>query len=248
VFAALIEDEAVGIEDQPLVLESRKYLGASLLFLDKPGEAATQFELLLRAEPAYRLDPIAFPAAVLAAFDEVRDRLATERQTAQERAEADEAERRREELSRLLEREARLKMLEDIARVERIERPNSRWLALFPFGVGQFRNGHKKAGIFFATTQSAMAGMAFATFVAHAALPSIDDPTQDRDKIRSAQRVRAGLNWGSAGLFTLLYIVSVVDAQIRYVPVRVEERERELPDVSRRVRFELDPEGFTLRF
>jgi hypothetical protein len=248
VFATLIEDEAVGVEDQPLVLESRKYLGASLLFLDRPGDAAEQFELLLRAEPAYRLDPIAFPAAVLAAFDEVRDRLAKERENAQERAAAEEAERRSEELSLLLEREARLKLLEEIARVERIERPNSRWLALFPFGVGQFRNGHRKAGIFFATTQSAMAGMAFATFVAHAALPSIDDPTQDREKIRSAQRLRAGLNWGSAGLFTLLYIVSVIDAQVRFVPVRVEERERELPALARRVRFELDPEGFTLRF
>jgi tetratricopeptide (TPR) repeat protein len=248
VFESLIEDEALGLENQPLVLESRKYLGASLLFLDRPEEATQQFELLLRAEPEYRLDPIAFPSAVLTAFDEVRERLVKERATEHERAEEEEAQRRREELRLLLERESRLKQLEELARVERIERPNSRWLALFPFGVGQFKNGHRKAGIFFATTQGAMAGMAFATFVAHAALPSLDDPTQDRAKIRQAQRVRAGLNWGSAGLFTLLYMVSVIDAQLRYVPVRVEERERSLPDLSRRLRFEPDPEGFSLRF
>src|SRR5690606_6232925 len=138
---------------------SRKYLGATLLFLERPVDAAEQFELLLRAEPDYRLDPVAFPAAVLAAFDTVRVRLEVARRAAEEQAEADER-RRREELRQLQERLSRLEELEDLARVERVELPNSRWLALFPFGVGQFRNGHRKAGIFFATTQGAMAGMA----------------------------------------------------------------------------------------
>lgn len=248
IFDALIDDEAAGLENQPLVLESRKYLGASLLFLDRPDEAARQFEALLRAEPDYRLDPIAFPAAVLSAFEEVRKRLEAEREAQRQRADEAEAARRSEELRLMLEREARYRLIEELARTERIERPNSRGLALLPFGVGQFRNGHRGAGIFFATSQSAMAAMAFATFVAHAALPSPTDLSQDRDKIREAEWRRAGLNWGSAGLFTLLYIIGVVDAQVRFVPVHVEERSRELPAISKRVRLELEPAGFTLKF
>lgn len=247
ILASLVEDEEVGRESPPLVLESRKYLGASLLFLDRKEEAEDHFERLLRDEPEYRLDPIAFPAAVLETFDAVRARLDEEREAARERQAAEE-EARMEELRLLVERQGRYELLEELARVERIERPNSRWLALFPFGVGQFRNGHRKAGIFFATTQGAMAGMALATFIAHAALPSPDDLARDRERIRDAQRLRAGLNWGSAGLFTILYMVSVIDAQVRYVPTHVEERERELPELSRHVRLELDPTGLVLRF
>lgn len=249
-FSSLANDEALLLENPMIVIESRKYLGVSLLFLGDERGAAREFEALLRMEPGYRLDPVAFPGPALDRFEEVRQKLERERQDEERRArEALEASQRREiELN--IEREIRLKMLEELARKERVEIRNSRGLALLPFGIGQFRNGHRAAGIFFAASQAAFGGMALGTYIAHAALPSANDPTRDRELILTAEKRRAALNWASAGAFTLVYLISILDAQIRYVPVIVEERERELPELQekRSIDFGLTPAGLEMRF
>lgn len=249
-FSALASDDALLVDNPMIVVESRKYLGVSLLFMGDERGASREFEALLRLEPGYRLDPIAFPGPALDRFEEVRLKLERERLEEERRArEAAEASRRREiELN--LERDLRMKMLEELAQKERVEIRNSRGLALLPFGVGQFRNGHRAAGIFFAASQAAFGGMALGTFIAHAALPSANDPAQDRDLILEAERRRAILNWSSAGAFTLLYLIAIIDAQARFVPVLYEEREREIPELSQkpRVRFSIEPNGLGLRF
>lgn len=249
-FSALSKDEALLVDNPMLIVESLKYLGVSLLFMGDERGAVREFEQLLRIEPGYRLDPVVFPGPALDRFEEVRQKLERERLEEERRIEeASEAQRLRElELS--LERDLRMKMLEELASKERVEIRNSRGLALLPFGIGQFRNGHRPAGIFFAASQSAFAAMALGTFIAHAALPSANDPAQDRELILEAERRRAALNWGSAGAFTLLYLISIIDAQVRYVPFRVEERERELPELGNkpRARFTIEPDGVGLRF
>ena len=79
---------------RPLVLESRKYLAATYLFLGRKSDAEGQLELLLRAEPDYVLDPLAFPAEFVKTFSEVKVRLEQERlRKEQERARAAAQER-----------------------------------------------------------------------------------------------------------------------------------------------------------
>lgn len=249
-FSALAQDEVLSVDQPMIVVESLKYLGVALLFLGDEPAAIRAFEQLLRLEPGYRLDPFVFPGPALDRFEEVRRNLEREREEEARRVREEQEARRARDLELDLDRELRLKMLEDLAKKERIEIRNSRGLALLPFGVGQLRNGHRPAGIFFAVSQSAFAGMALGTFIAHAALPSANDPAQDRALILEAERRRAALNWGSAGAFTLLYLISIIDAQIRYVPFRYEERERELPELAKptRPRFTIEPNGLGIRF
>ena len=60
-FRLLVGSEPPRLTDPLLVLESRKYLAASLLFMGAEAEARAQFRLLLQQEPSYALDPLAFP-------------------------------------------------------------------------------------------------------------------------------------------------------------------------------------------
>jgi hypothetical protein len=108
---ALVGVEPPTIHDPLLVLESRKYLAASLLFIGATEDAKVQFRALLAQEPDYTLDPLAFPTEVLALFDAVkaevlrisaekRQREAAERLAAEQSAQQTEAIRR-ENVARL---------------------------------------------------------------------------------------------------------------------------------------------------
>ena len=60
-FRKLVGTDPPRIANALLVLESRKYFAASLLFVGAESEARQQFRLLLQQEPEYALDPLAFP-------------------------------------------------------------------------------------------------------------------------------------------------------------------------------------------
>ena len=65
----LFEDLVLGpvprVRNVALRLDSRKYLRAAYLFMGRGDEARDQFRQLLEEDPAYTLDPLSFPAAVL---------------------------------------------------------------------------------------------------------------------------------------------------------------------------------------
>ena len=127
-------------------LESRKYLGATYLFLGKKEAAREQFRALLEEDPEYDIDPVAFPEAVVQTFQEVQQEVAAKRA----REDALEAVRRQreqsDEVEELIRQQERIRALEELAAVETVEKVNSRWIAALPFGIGQFQNQDRPRG------------------------------------------------------------------------------------------------------
>ncbi|MGB5313079.1 MAG: hypothetical protein WBN38_13520, partial [Polyangiales bacterium] len=203
---------------------------------------------------AYDIDPVAFPGAVVEAFQEVQAQVTAE--VARQNA-LDEARRQREragELEQLIEEQQRIQGLEELAATETVEKVNSRWIAALPWGIGQFQNGNRKLGIMFAVTESAFLAASIATFIGH---NSLRDENPAPDEIERAQRVEKALrigNWVSVGALVSFYIAGVVEAEVRFKPTIRSTRQRELPDELQRpqskrpeIRFQLGLTGGRMR-
>ena len=211
-------------------LESRKYLGASYLFLGRDEDAREQFRLLLEEDPEYDIDPVAFPGVIVQTFQEVQLEVKAE---LAEKSALESARLQREragELEELIEQQQRTQALEELAMTETVEKRNSRWIAALPFGIGQFQNENRKLGIMFAVTESAFLAASIATFIGH---NSLRDENPAPSELERAQRVERALrigNWVSVGALLSFYIAGVVEAEVRFKPVIRETRTRELPD------------------
>jgi hypothetical protein len=231
-FESMVGGATPRIRNPILVLESRKYLAAAYLFVDRRADAKEQFAALLRADSAYELDPYAFPDAVTTLFQEVKEEIAEELAEA-DRQRREAAERlRRESLERDLAQQERIARLEELARQEVTLEENSRLVATVPFGVGQFQNGHVTLGRFFAVSEATLIAGTFATFGVHQwaknSYEGLDPSSQARlERIGRAMR---GLNYTLFGLAGALVVIGIIDSHVRFVPVVREVRQRELPD------------------
>lgn len=228
---AMVGGEVPAIESEVLVLEARKYLAATYLFLGRRDAAAEQFRQLLQAEPSYQLDPLGFPAAVLELFGEVRTELETARAQEEEERRARLEQLRRERLETLLQREERLTRLQELARQETVETRASRVVATLPFGLGQFQNGHTSWGRVFAATETTLLVFSVATWGWHRWLRSQADevPPNEADRFTRQERAARISNQLSMSLFAAVTLAGVLDAHLRFVPVRSRTRERDLP-------------------
>jgi hypothetical protein len=228
-FQGLLRD-ATPDDKRPLVIESRKYLAATFLFLGHAQKAEQQLALLLQAEPDYVLDPLAFPAEFGKIFAAVRQRLEKERalqaeQRARSKAEQQAAlelatKRKRERLARLLE----------LASTERVEQQRSRWIALLPFGIGQFQNDHDDLGLVLAVTEGALLTAGMISFAVHESLrDEHPESAALRDDARTDESLSRFSNQISLGLFAAVAVTGIIDAQLRFKPSRSFDRPRPLP-------------------
>lgn len=221
---------AVPRATNPVVrLESRKYLGATYLFLGQKEAAREQFRLLLEEDPDYDIDPVAFPEAVVQTFHEVQKKVAAERALQDALDAARQQRERSEEVEELIQQQQRIAVLEELAASETVEKVNSRWIAALPYGIGQFQNEDRELGIMFAVTESAFLAASIATFIGH---NSLRDENPAPSEIERAQRVERALrigNWVSVGALLSFYVAGLVEAQVRFKPVIRSIRERELP-------------------
>ena len=154
---ALLDPRAGTLKDADNIADARMYLGASLLAQGKKVDAEGVFEQLLRDKPDYQPDSLRVSLQATDALIDVRSRMREElaailaervRQAQEEKAKVD-AERQKAAL--------RLAMLEKLASEETVIQVDSRWLALVPFGVGQFQNGQTALGWTFLATESLLA-------------------------------------------------------------------------------------------
>jgi hypothetical protein len=231
-FEALVGGDHPSMQNETLVLESRKYLGAAYLFLGRRSDAEHQFALLLRQDASYQIDPTQFPQAVLEVFAAVRDRVDRELQEEARLAEIAAREQRERELRLLLENEARIRELEALAGQETVRTVNSRGLALLPFGVGQFRNGNRTLGRALAASESVLFAVGIGTFLAQQQLPAWDPYLADEsvtERLRRANRALNYTNWIVGSAFGALVVFGLVEAQIRFKPAVVTTRHRALP-------------------
>jgi hypothetical protein len=211
-------------------LESRKYLGATYLFLGRKEAARAQFRSLLEEDPDYDIDPVAFPEAVVRTFQEVQREVAVERAREDALEAARQQRERSDEVEELIRQQQRIQMLEELAVSETVEKVNSRWIAVLPFGIGQFQNQDRKLGIMFAVTETAFLAASIATFIGH---NSLRDENPALSEIERATRVEKALrigNWVSVGAFLSFAVAGVIEAEVRFKPVIRTTRKRELPN------------------
>jgi hypothetical protein len=234
--AVLFEDLAGGdvprTTDRPLLVESRKYLAACQMFLRREADAEATFVRLLRDEPGYVLDPLAFPEDVVRLFARVRERMERERQ---ERAVAEARARERErleEVQRRVEQRARAERLMTLARTERVEEVHSRWVAMVPFGVGQFQNDDDGLGLVLAVTEGLLVGTSITTFILHESLRGQQPIPSEIPDAEFAEQALRLTNQISLGLFAALAITGIIDAQLRFKKSKSYDRPRKLPEDS----------------
>jgi tetratricopeptide (TPR) repeat protein len=232
---------------RPVVVESRKYLAAAYLFLGRRPEAEAQFELLLRAAPDYVIDPVAFPDEVVRTFAALKARTEQERLSAeQERAKADAARAGQQQLAVRAEQD-RLQRLIRLASTQRVEQTRSRWVALVPFGIGQFQNEHDGLGLVLAVTEGTLLSTSVVTFFLHDSLRGQDPHGSARDNARLAEAVFRYTNEISLGLFAVIAVTGVIDAQLRFVPSRSVDRPRPLPDDLKHLQLSVGLGGLSVR-
>ncbi len=255
---ALVNSPELALRNPMLLLECRKYLGVVYLFEGRSDDAGEQFVLLLREENDYQLDPVVFPAEVIAAFERARAVVVEEIREQERLTRERELEARQAQIDAILERDRLIREnreLREIASVVDIEETNSRGLALLPFGIGQFRNGARRFGLSLAVTQSVMMVGAFTTMLVRARLPRVEDDDAvasgnrqlDFARIERLTNSMTYMNWSFSGGFLALYAVGVVHAQINFVPVRRSERTRQLPEHLRETALILRPNGLEIR-
>lgn len=247
-FEALAGGDVPGTTDRPLLVESRKYLAACLMFMGREADAEATFARLLRDEPGYQLDPLAFPEDVVRLFARVRERIERERQEAAVAEARAREQARLEELQRQIEQRARAERLMSLARTERVEEVRSRWVAMVPFGVGQFQNDDAGLGLVLAVTQGLLVGTSITTYVLHENLRGQEPIPEELSDAEFAEKALRLTNQISLGLFGALAITGIVDAQLRFKKSRSYDRPRKLPeDLNRTLELGVGPGSLTLR-
>jgi len=147
----------------------------------------------------------------------------------------DERVRRAQELARLQEERARKERarvagLERLAQQETVITPKTRWLALVPFGVGQFQNGEKSLGYVFLTSEILLAA---STLTALGVETHLVLATSQADKPK--QSINGTLaDWKSALEYSSyawlgVTAIGIVEAQLAFVPEQRRIRKRALP-------------------
>jgi hypothetical protein len=238
-FRKLVGSDPPRIANALLVLESRKYFAASLLFVGAGSEARKQFRLLLQQEPEYALDPLAFPTEVVAMFDEVKAALRRDLDSKREAELSQQREAAQQAATAEQLRRHNLERLRGLAEEHEILTQNSRLVASVPFGAGQFQNGHRGLGVALAMAEGLAAGASIGTFIRHQALADELASESNRSDLVDQQRRLLTANWVAFGTFAVLAVAGIVDAQLRFVPGQVTSSQRPLPpDLDRWVRDE----------
>jgi hypothetical protein len=192
-------------------------------------------------------DPLSFPTDAIDFFIDPRARLRdTLNAQAQERAKR-EAERRAREEEQKRREAARLALLERMASEEKVTSVHSRWIALVPFGAGQFQNGKPGLGWALLTTESVMLAATAITLPIYLIdLQNRSDAYRAGDNFRAQEYIdRANVvrtvNLALVGAFAITAIGGVVQAQLEYVPSVVDLKTRPIPPISWTARPALTP-------
>lgn len=239
-FSAMLNPATGTLKSPEVINEARMIWGAVYMAMKRTTDAEALFERVIRQDNQYQPDPLTFPTEVLDKFTDVRARLQDEI-NAQKQREAQEAaaKKAREEAEKLRQQE-RLKVLEQLARTETVTEVHSRWVALAPFGVGQFQNGKRRLGTFFAVTEAVLAvasGVAFGVYQAQVAARSDYDSTHPysfsytpvHNQYVARETAAFVVTDSIGGAFALLAIVGIVEAQVGFVPEKATTRLRTLP-------------------
>jgi hypothetical protein len=219
-----------------LVERARALDAASLLALKRDPEADALIALIFRQNPNYVPSPAMFPQEVIDRFNSVRSSLATELRAIAQR-QAQEAEQKRLAAQKAHDDEEKwIADLEQRAARERWVQSNSRWIALVPFGIGQFQNGQTGLGAFFAAGEAALGGTSLGALAYVNSLASTNVtnrpanlPAVDKVALDAQLTTWVIVNQVTFAGWAALTVAGVVHAQVAFVPERVTYHDRPIP-------------------
>jgi hypothetical protein len=229
---SLVGGETPRLGIPALVIEARKYLAATYVFLGREESARAQFERLLREEPGYALDAAQFPREVVDLFEQVRVRLVEVR--------AAEAQRTALETENARLREENTRLQNELNQELSVEVARSQWLVQLPYGVGQFENGEEGLGAFFFVSEALLTATLVTTaslqpYYANQLTSALDLYGRDSpfiDQLATANQILEIVNWSSAGALLVLLAVGIAQANVAFHPTRTVRVPRSPPSIS----------------
>lgn len=232
-------DPRTGLKELSLLSQARMYLGAVLIAQAKQDEAAQTFENLILGDSSFEPDPLSFPANVINTFFDVREKLQVKiRQNALNQARI-EAQRRAVAEEERRQQEAWLARVKQMAQEEKITVRNNRLVAFLPFGAGQFQNGEPVLGWTFLISEAACVigtGITIPMYTYARGRAQDEARAGDLNRTAALYQDRADnirtVNLSFAGAFAAIAITGIVQANLSYVPERVETKKRDLPPLG----------------
>jgi hypothetical protein len=219
-----------------LIERARALDAASLLALKRDVEADALIAAVLRANPSYQPSPAMFPQEVIDRFSTVRASIVADLRAILEQRERDEAQKRLAAQQAHDKEEAWIAELQRQASRERWIEPNSRWIALVPFGIGQFQNGDTRLGITFAVGEAALGGASLVSVAIVNSLASTNtsmhtstDQSVDISALNAKMNAVVLVNRISFVAWGALTLAGVLQAEIAFVPEKVTYHDRPVP-------------------
>lgn len=234
---ALLDAKTGTLVDPDKVADARMYLAATLMAEKKSDEANALLEQLLVDRPDYQPDPLRVSLEAIDALTDARTRIRDKLAALQ----AEKVRKAQEEKAKIeaerVKQQIRLQQLEQLAGTEIIEHPNSRLLAMVPFGAGQFQNGQTALGWTFLLSQGALAigsgiGAGFWYYYVQQTHSAINAQNGTAPGYNSLAQTSSYVGDSLFAGFALLAVIGVVHAQLTFVPETVETRKRPLPPVT----------------
>src|SRR5688572_10308250 len=230
----LLDPKGRPLQRRQVKESARIYHAACLIGSGQFERADAPLRDAIRENPQMDLpDALVFPRPVVERFLRVRQSMAQE--IAKEDLRRLEEARKRAEEEKLKQEAARLRLrqLESLAGRETVIDRNSRWIAVLPFGVGQFQNGDRGLGYVFLGTEvlalgTALVSLGVATQIS-AQESEIEGAGGQSDAASRAQDwhlVGRVSSWAFLGLAA----IGITEAQVSFVPERRFIRKRPLPD------------------
>jgi hypothetical protein len=238
----LSSESAHPLHELDVVESGRIYHAACLIGSGQNELADEPLRAAIRQNPQMKApDSLVFPPQVIDRFLRVRETMFDVIRKAE-----DERVKRAQELAiqqtlRAKRERARVAGLERLAQEETLITPRSRWVALVPFGVGQFQNQDKPLAYMFLTGEILLAASTLTTLGVETHLVLA---TSQIDKPDPSNKPRID-NWHTALVYSSyawlgVSLIGILEAQLSFVPEQRQVRKRDLPT-------ELRPETSALR-
>ncbi len=243
------------LRDPDVIATARIYHASCLIGGGRTAEADQPLRDAILADPQMKPpDQMVFPGPVVERFLRVRDTLHEEIRKA-EQMKVERARREAEQRAlKAREQSERVRALEELASREVVIVKNRRWLALIPFGVGQFQNQNPELGWVFLTSEIALGATALTALAmqTHFTLEAHEVQNPDNNAVLKTWNTLLDV---SAWAFVGVAVLGIAEAELSFVPERREERKRPIPPSLRRKEISsvrvipdlrADPHGFSL--
>jgi hypothetical protein len=231
----LTSDSARPLHDQDVIESARIYQAACLIGSGQNNLADEPLRAAIRQNPQMKApDSLVFPPQVIDRFLRVRETMFDVIRKAE-----DERVRRAQELAKQQEERARKERvrvagLERLAQQETVITPKTRWLALVPFGVGQFQNGEQALGYVFLTSEILLAASTLTTLgvETHLVLATSRADKPEQSINGTLADWKTALEYSSYAWLGVS-VIGIVEAELAFVPEQRQLRKRSLPSELR---------------